>query len=170
MRIAILIVGLVVWLIALLQTLVVSGLSDAVNDEGAEQAAAVGFFGLLIWLFGLVIVIPWPRAAMWFFLAAGGVMFLGAGEFPDLAAWGVTAIIFGILSYFGLRQKRKADAKETSRDALMAEMVAQQKLMASPAPLPPVGEFVPCQQCGKDTLPEQVFCPWCGRVKSIASA
>lgn len=175
MRIAILIVGLMVWFIALMQTLIVGGLSDYVNDEGTETAASIGTAGLFVWLGALVIVIPWPRAAMWLFLAAGGIMFLGAGEFPDLGVWGAVAVAFGVLSYFGLRQKRKKDAKELERDEMFAQMVAHQQTMATvmtapiasaPSEVPATsdgGSFAACASCGKAFRTDQPFCPWCGK-------
>ncbi|MCC6945491.1 MAG: zinc ribbon domain-containing protein [Thermomicrobiales bacterium] len=174
MRIAILIVGLLLWIIAFVQITLVANLAEWADANDTQTAAGLGFVGLISWLVALIIVLPWPRAAMWLFLVAGGLMLLGSGDFGDLAVWGSIAILLGVFSYVGLRQKRKKDAKESERDAMFAQMVAHQQTMASvmsaplvaaPAaasPIPVTGESVTCTECGQPIATASAFCPSCG--------
>ncbi|MGH2549243.1 MAG: hypothetical protein ACRDHN_07625 [Thermomicrobiales bacterium] len=184
MRIGILLVGMLVWFVAMIQILLVGGLSDYANNESMESAAALGMLGLFSWLFALVIVIPWPRLAMTAFVLAAIAMYAGAGDFPDLGVWGTIAVIFGILSYLGSRQKRTKDQKERARDTMMEQMLAAQQTMAGvmTAPLvsaqgpraveapPPLLRTADCGSCGASVGTGQRFCPNCGSAQSAAPA
>lgn len=180
MRIGILLVGMLIWFVAFIQVALVSGLSDYADNEKTESAAALGMLGLFIWLFALIVVIPWPRLAMIAFFVAAISMYAGAGDFPDLGVWGTISIGFGILSYFGLRQKRKKDRKEQARDEMMEQMLKAQTTMAgvmtAPLAAPPsqpravepvqYSSSVECQACGAEMTVGQRFCPTCGAAQS----
>ncbi len=181
MRIAILVVGILLWFVAFLQVTIVGNLSDFANDDSTRNSAALGWFGLMLWLFAVIVVIPWPRVAMIAFFLAAALMFGGASNFPDLGFWGTVAVVLGILSYVGLRQKRKKDQKEAERDAMMAQMLKAQQTMAgvmtaplsfaaAPQPMPLATSSHLCPACQERVLASQRFCPGCGTAQHTIEA
>lgn len=181
MRVGILLVGILIWFFAFIQVTLVGNLSDWADDESTQTAAALGFFGLVLWLFALIVVIPWPRLSMLAFVFAAALMYGGASDFPDLGVWGTVAAVFAILSYVGLRQKRTKERKEADRDAMMEQMLRAQQTMAgvmttsitttsasaaSSASVPSTTHT--CPACGATVMDSQKFCPDCGTAQGPA--
>ena len=64
MRLAVLIIGLLLGLLMFLQTFIVYGLSDVVNDETNNEAAAIGVLMALLWLVACALVIAFPMVSV----------------------------------------------------------------------------------------------------------
>lgn len=154
MRIATLVLGLVLSFGLFMQSLLVNGLSDAVNDEASEVAGALGLLAAFLWLVAAAVVIPAPRAAMALYLVAAVTCFAGASDFPDLAVWGVLSLGLAVFALFGWRGKRKADAEK--RQLLMA--------LQAPTAAPPVATERPCPTCATMNPTSARFCATCGAV------
>lgn len=130
MRIAVLIVGLILNLGLFFQALLITGLSDAANQDKTQEAGALGLLGSFCWLIAVALVIPFPRVATGLFLIAAAFCFGGAAEYPDLWFWGSVAVVLAVGSVVGYYGKKKAKAKEVERDRLLAQATAAQQYMA----------------------------------------
>jgi hypothetical protein len=182
MRIAVLIIGLLLGAVMFLQTVLVSGLSDAANDEASAQSGAVGVFMSLLWLAACAFVIPFPMISVVVFALAGVLGFAASGDFPDLAIWGGISLVLAVLSLLGWRGKRRdrreADAerqRQVERDERMEALLRGQTATASagiaaapstwiPAPTSTAPVTFPtfCASCKSRLDPGAKFCMECG--------
>jgi hypothetical protein len=178
MRIATLILGLVLCVGLFIQSLLIFGLSGAIDDEASAAAGALGLLAAFLWLIAAVLVIPAPRGSLALFLLAAVACFAGANNFPDLSFWGAISLGLAVFAFFGWRGKRKADSE---RRLLLAAAQSQRALagmvtgaeapvarLSTPRPLALAPKT--CLSCGSPNAPDARFCPECGAVlTSLAS-
>jgi len=133
MRVTVLILGLLLGLVMFLQTMLVYGLSNAVDDTNSASAGAVGVLMALMWLVACAFVMPLPMVSVIVFAIAGLFGFAASGEFPDLGIWGGISLVLAVLSFFGWRGKRKdtrerqeEKARQAERDRMLEDMLRRQ--------------------------------------------
>lgn len=124
LRIATLIISLVLMLVLAVQSLAVAAggsLSSSLSTTQADQKAAddlaaggaVGLLAALLWLIAAALVLSKPKASIWLFGAAAVMCLLGASSgFSDLYIWAGISAALAALSWRGLLEKRKTDARE----------------------------------------------------------
>lgn len=132
MRIATLIIGLLVGVMLVFQTMI----AGTFSPEGSETsgAAAGGFVMALLWLLGSALVIGFPKASMWLFgISALIGLFTPTGAFADLRFHGVVAVVLTVMAFFGHRGKKHHDeevaaekARQMQRDAMLERMMRSQ--------------------------------------------
>ena len=98
----------------------VEGLSTtaAEQQEGQDLAGAGAFGGLaaLLWLIGAAFVMSRPKAATWLYGAASAMCLIGAtAGFEDLWIWMVVSIIFTLMSWRGIGERREQEEEERTR-------------------------------------------------------
>src|SRR5690606_37587131 len=133
MRVTVLILGLLLGVVMFLQTMLVYGLSNAVDDTNSASAGAVGVLMALMWLVACAFVMPLPMVSVIVFAIAGLFGFAASGEFPDLGIWGGISLVLAVLSFFGWRGKRKdtrerqeEKARQAERDRMLEDMLRRQ--------------------------------------------
>lgn len=133
MRVTVLILGLLLGVVMFLQTMLVYGLSNAVDDTNSASAGAVGVLMALMWLVACAFVMPLPMVSVIVFAIASLFGFAAAGEFPDLGIWGGISLVLAVLSFFGWRGKRKdtrerqeEKARQAERDRMLEDMLRRQ--------------------------------------------
>jgi hypothetical protein len=101
MRLAVFVIGFLLWLIA-------GGpvLSAGLDHHSMRLSVTFGLLGLLLWLVGLGVVKPWPRVAVVAFGMSALLLFAVSTEDITLAVWAVVALGLAFLAYLGSRQKR----------------------------------------------------------------
>lgn len=159
MRIAVLIIGLLLSVALFLQSLAGNALTSIAEDEGGQEATAIGVFVALIWVVGSAFVIAKPRISMVLFAVSALIAVGGWSDFPDLKFWSGVAVFLAVLSYLGYRGKRKQEAKEAERDATMQQLLANQTAIATPTG---TVAAVACPACGSMERPGARFCGSCG--------
>lgn len=117
MRLATTIISLILMLVVGLQSCTVFVGSSVLEDESAAEGGAIGVLVTLLFLIGGAFAIPFPLVSLISFLAAG-LFAVAAGStttFTDLTIWGVTALVLALLSFLGVREKRKRAREQSSR-------------------------------------------------------
>lgn len=140
MRIATLIVGLLVGVMLIFQTMVAGTFSAEGSDTSG--AAAAGFVMALLWLLGSALVIAFPRVSMVLYgISALLGLFTPTGQFADLRFHGFVAIALTVMAFLGWRGKKKHDAevaaekaRQMQRDAMLEQMMRNQAA-SGPAPI-----------------------------------
>jgi hypothetical protein len=161
MRIAVLILGLVLAFGLFIQATIIYGLSDAINQENTEQAGALGVLMAFLWLIAVALVLPLPRisAGVFGFATLFGVG--GAADYPDLWIWSGFSVALAVMSYFGYRGKKKLQAKENERDALLRQLAASEAAIAAARWNGPRPQAY-CPFCGSGLDAGSRFCGQCG--------
>src|SRR4051812_850247 len=72
-RIAVAIIGLMLWFVFLIQAILVSALGDMANDDSSSQGGAVGVLVAILWLVSVALVFAFPRVSTGLFIAAGAL-------------------------------------------------------------------------------------------------
>jgi hypothetical protein len=133
MRIATLIIGLLLTVGLFIQSVVVTALSDAINEEETSAAGASGVLLSVMWLIAVGLVIPLPLVSMGLFLL-GGLIGVGVGassEFGDMTIWGCVSFGLAAFSFFGWRGKKKSETRQAERDNQLQQSLAAQQQMAA---------------------------------------
>lgn len=107
MRVTVLIIGLLLGAVMFVQTFLVNLLGQAGDQQGVEQAGAVGLMMSLLWLIACAFVLPLPFVSVVMFLISGVVGFASSAEFPDLAVWGGISLVLAALSFFWMAWQAK---------------------------------------------------------------
>lgn len=170
MRLAVLIIGLLLGLLMFLQTFLVNVLSQAGNNEAAEQAAAVGILMSILWLAACAFVLPFPFVSVVLFVIAGLLGFAMSGEFTDLGIWGGISLFLAVLSFLGWLGKRRERRqfkvereRQAGRDTRM-EALLEQRAQAQTS----MGQ-VTCPSCGRTNPAGTRFCGNCGTALTTLS-
>ena len=151
MRVATLIISVVLMLVAGVQACAVAvggsvaeDLSTAAKDkqeaEDLAGAGAAGVLGALLWLVAAAFVLSKPRVSMWIFSGASILWLIaGAAGFTDGFVWMVASIVFALMSWRGIREKKAKDEGARARyDADVAVAAAARQ----PVPqVPPAGWY-----------------------------
>jgi hypothetical protein len=90
---------------------------SVLEQQRTSEGGAVGILITLLFLVGGAFALPFPLVSLIAFLAAG-LLGLAAGAttpFTDLTIWGVVALVLAVLSFLGLREKRRRRAESRSR-------------------------------------------------------
>lgn len=150
MRLATLIISLVLVVISGVQSCAVAvggsiaqDLSTAASDkqkaEDLAGAGGLGVFAALLWVVGAGFVMAKPKVSLWVFGIAS-LLWVGAGAagFTDAYFWMVASIIFAVMSWRGMKEKRKKDQEERTRyqadiAAAATMLQSQQKQPTQPA-------------------------------------
>jgi hypothetical protein len=115
MRIATLMLALVLMLVIIFQSCA-AFLGGAVTaDQGFSQGGAIGFLVALLYLIGAAFVIGLPWVSVIAFLLAGafGLLAGTSTRYSDLSIWGVVALILAVMSFLGVRERRRTRARPT---------------------------------------------------------
>jgi hypothetical protein len=153
-----------------IQSLVIFGLSGAVDDDASAASGALGLFAAFLWLIAAALVIPVPRVSLALYVIAALACFGGASNFPDLSIWGGISLGLAAFAFFGGRGKRKADAeKRLLLEAAQSQRVMAEVVMGTAMPVGRLAAAAPmavapktCQSCGTANTPDARFCPECG--------
>lgn len=132
MRVATLIIGLILFFVVLIQSLLIATGEAILGEE--ESKGAVGVLVAVGYLIASALVLAKPRFAMWTFAvtAAIGILAGLTTDFSDLLVWGIVAIVLALMSWRGSIEKRGKDAEERAgRDALVT-LAAQKKQESTP--------------------------------------
>lgn len=132
MRIATLIVGLLVGVMLIFQTMVAGAFSAEGSDTSA--AAGAGLIMALLWLLGSALVIGFPKVSTALYgISALIGLFTPTGAFEDLRFHGVVAVVLTVMAYLGWRGKKTHDqevaaekARQMQRDAMLEQMIRNQ--------------------------------------------
>lgn len=170
MRIATLILGLVLSVGLFMQSLLIFGLSGAIEDEASGAAGALGLFAAFLWLVAAALVISVPRVSLALYIVAALACFGGASNFPDLTFWGIVSLVLAAFAFLGWRGKRKADAeKRLLLDAAKSQRVMAEVVIGKAVPVTPMNVSQPrplgsnsCPSCGRSNESDSRFCRECG--------
>lgn len=125
MRIAALILGLMFAFGEFVQAMLVGSLGRVADDRQTAGAGGLGVLAAFLVLFGAALVLPWPRFAAILFVLAGGLSFLGVGNYPDLGVWGTLSLVLALIAYLGFRGKRKEEAEKAAERAQQRALLAR---------------------------------------------
>ena len=162
MRIAALIFGIVVGIIAFFQSIAAAFVSDVVGllgeTESAEDlssAAGGGMIASLITIVAAGLVLKFPRAGLILFtLAAAIAIPTGAtSEFSDLTVWGSLMIVCAVFAFFGQPAPRRWPLSVFAREWVSVPLKVQREERAT-------GSY--CSTCGTQVGGQGSFCRACG--------
>ena len=167
MRIAVMVIGLMLSVGLFIQSLTIFTLSRVGGNKAGNGAAGGGIIMALMWVIACALVIPFPRVSMVLFLFAAliGVATGASSDFKDLIFWGVVSGLLAVFSYFGYFGKRKDQAKEAERDALLRQAMTGRPTFATAngAPATPTASEVFCVECGSVNRATARYCQSCGK-------
>jgi len=113
MKIAVGIIGLVLSMIALLQSCTITGLSGLANDQAVGEAGAMGMVAAFLMFFGGAFSFGIPAVARVLF-ALGFLASIPAREsYPDMWIWGIASAVLGLL-LLSVKSSKK-DSKPTGK-------------------------------------------------------
>lgn len=104
MKIAVGIIGLVLSMIALLQSCTITGLSNLANNNSVGEAGALGVLTSLLMFFGGAFSFGLPKVARVMFVLSFVVSIPARKAFPDMWVWGIASLILGLLLLFERRK------------------------------------------------------------------
>lgn len=114
MRIAVLVIGLGLVMILGVQSCTVMVGGGLTENEMTTEAGAIGIVMAALFLFGAAFSMGVPLVALILFALAGvlGLAMGSESEFTDLTIWGWVALTLAVLSFFGMREKKKKGAAQ----------------------------------------------------------
>lgn len=107
MKIAVGIIGIVLSMVAFLQSCTLVGLSNIAREEAVEGAAALGSLTAFFMFLGGAFSFGLPGVARVLFALAFLLSIPARKEFPDMWVWGIASAVLGILLWF-VRTKKPA--------------------------------------------------------------
>ena len=116
MRIAVLIIGLCLVMLVGIQSCAVMVGGNLIEDQDVSGAGALGIMVSFLFILGSAFVMSHPKASMIIFLAAAFFAFFGGSlsEFSDLYFWSFVSLALAVMSYFGIKEKKKKDELQAS--------------------------------------------------------
>lgn len=113
MRTATLIISLFAMCLIFLQSCTVGVGGEMMGDESTSEEGAMGILVAFLYLVGgaFAIGVPWISLVSFSFAALFGFAVAATGEFSDLGIWGGLAVILALLSYYGVREKKREQLK-----------------------------------------------------------
>ena len=117
MRVAVAILSLVLMVLVGLQSCAISFGAALSEDDNLAGGGAVGILMALLFLLGGAFAVGYPLVSLISF-AAAGLLGLAAGtttEFEDLTIWAIASFVLAVLSYFGMREKKRRAAGQEPR-------------------------------------------------------
>lgn len=119
MRVATMILALVLMLIVGAQSCAVSLGGALGEDTELTGAASVGLLIALLFLIGGAFALAYPTVSLAIFVLASllGLLVGTTSEFTDLTIWALVSFILAVLSFFGIREKRRRTQRSQDRVA-----------------------------------------------------
>ena len=92
---------------------------SALGQRGTAEGGALGLLVALLFLVGGAFAMPFPLVSLVDFLAYGifGIAGGATTAFSDLTIWGGASFVLAVLSFLGVREKRRGRAQDRSRVA-----------------------------------------------------
>lgn len=117
MRVATMVIALVLMVVVFIQSCAVSVGGSLGEDEDMAGGGGLGILLAISWIVGAGLVLGRPKGAVWAFGVGAVLGLIGAtaGAFPDLWIWTVVSVIFGLMSWRGIREKEAKEAEESAR-------------------------------------------------------
>ena len=100
MKIAVGVIGLVLSMIALMQSCTITGLSGLANDSTMGNAGSLGVLTAILMFFGAAFSFGLPKVARVLFALSFFVSIPARSAFPDMWIWGFVSLILGLLLMF----------------------------------------------------------------------
>ncbi len=109
MRVATTILSLALMLVVGAQSCAVTVGGVVFQDEAVTTDATFGILVAFLFLVGGAFAFGLPIVSLIVFVVAGLLALLvgTTSEFTDLAIWGVVSFVLAVLSFFGMREKRR---------------------------------------------------------------
>ena len=113
------ILALILMVVVGAQSCIVYVGGSAMGEQGTAEGGAVGILMALLFLVGGAFAMPFPLVSLLAFLASGllGLAIGATTPFTDLTYWGIVSLVLAVLSFFGVREKRRQRAESRSRVA-----------------------------------------------------
>ena len=125
MRLATLIISLILSLVVFAQCAAAIGgsLGEEFGESRAEMreaedlfAAGFGVLAGFFWIVGAGLVIAKPKAAVWLYVNAAPFLVLaGAGGYTDGYIWAGASVVFALMSWRGIRERREKEERDRAR-------------------------------------------------------
>ncbi|MGD9744326.1 MAG: hypothetical protein AB7V53_16910, partial [Dongiaceae bacterium] len=106
MKIAVGIIGIVIGLLALLQSCVATTAGRLAQKPEMVQAASLGVGAAFFTFIAGAFAFGLPLVAAIIFVLAALMAFMAAGAFPDMGIWGAVDIILAAMSLFAWHRQR----------------------------------------------------------------
>lgn len=115
MRITVMIISLCLVMLVGLQSCTVMLGGGLGEDEGMAGSGAIGLLVSLLFLLGGAFALGAPKVSMVIFVVAAllGIMAAAVGPFSDMQIWAYVSLALAALSYFGIGEKKKLEAKRS---------------------------------------------------------
>ena len=116
MRLAVLIIGLCLVMLVGMQSCTVMVGGGIADNKDLSGGGAIGVFVSFLFILGSAFVMGYPKASMIIFLIASFFGFIGASgsTFSDLYFWSLISIVLAVMSYLGIKEKKKKDELQAS--------------------------------------------------------
>ena len=111
MRVAVLVIGLCLVMLVGMQSCAVMVGGGLADDKDLTGGGAIGLLIAFLFVLGSAFAIGAPKASMIMFIVAALFGFIaGAGsEFKDMNFWAIVSIGLAVMSYFGIKEKKKKE-------------------------------------------------------------
>ena len=118
MRLAVLIIGLCLVMLVGMQSCTVMVGGGVTDDQDLSGGGAIGMLVSFLFILGSAFVMAYPKVSMIIFLVASFFGFIGASgsTFSDLYVWSFISLVLAVMSYFGIKEKKKKDELQTSKN------------------------------------------------------
>jgi membrane protein implicated in regulation of membrane protease activity len=114
------------------------GKPEITEAQDLSAAGAFGIFAALLWVTGAALVLAKPKASIWIYSIAGLFLLIaGTAGYGDGYIWAVVSVIFALMSWRGVRERRNKDERERARyqaDIATAAAAMQQQPHQGPPP------------------------------------
>lgn len=115
MKIAVGIIGIVLGLLALLQSCVATMAGGMTEKPELVEAASLGLGAAIFTFIAGAFAFGLPLVAAIIFVFAALLAFAAAGPFPDMGVWGTVDIILAAMALFAWYRQRKAKQTAASK-------------------------------------------------------
>ncbi len=134
MRVATMVIALVLMLVVFVQSCAVSVGGSIGEDEDMAGGGGLGILLAISWAVGAGLVLGKPKAAIWAFGIGGmfGLIGATAGAFPDLWIWTVVSVIFGLMSWRGIKEPKTPKLRHDTEQTL--SLPPRRSLVATGSP------------------------------------
>lgn len=111
MRIAVLIIGLCLVMLIGLQSCTVMVGGGLTEDKSLSGGGAIGLLIAFLFIVGSGLAIGVPKASMIVFGIAAflGIAVGASSSFSDLIVWGVVALVLSVMSFYGIKEKKRKE-------------------------------------------------------------
>jgi hypothetical protein len=90
--------------------------AEKAQAEDLSGGAAFGVLAGLLWVVGAGLVIAKPKASVWIYsVAALCLLIAGTAGYSDGYIWAGASVIFALMSWRGIRERRAKDERDRAR-------------------------------------------------------